>query len=63
MTSARNRLTRDDSAHSATGVFMVEDESPRIRKDGDRVMLHPGPIPRVAMGEFWRSCGSGPAAS
>ena len=62
MTSALNQLIRDAFADSATDVFLVEDEPPRIRKEGDVVVLHPGPIPRVAMEEFWKSCGVDPAA-
>ena len=57
MNSALNQLVRDAFADSATDVFLVQDEPPRIRKEGEVVMLHPGPIPRVAMEEFWKSCG------
>ena len=62
MTSALNQLIRDAFADAATDVFLIEDEPPRIRKDGDVVVLHPGQIPRIAMEEFWRSCGIDPAA-
>jgi pilus retraction protein PilT len=63
MNSALNQLIRDAFADAATDVFLVEDEPPRIRKDGDVVVLHPGPIPRIAMEEFWKSCGVDPAAN
>ena len=62
MNSALNQLIRDAFADSATDVFLVEDEPPRIRKEGDVVVLHPGPVPRVAMEEFWKSCGVEPTA-
>jgi pilus retraction protein PilT len=62
MTSALNQLIRDAFADAATDVFLVEEEQPRIRREGDVVVLHPGPIPRVAMEEFWKSCGVDPAA-
>jgi twitching motility protein PilT len=62
MTSALNQLIRDAFADAATDVFLVEDEPPRIRRDGDVVTLHPGPIPHVAMEEFWVSCGINPTA-
>ena len=61
MNSALNQLIRDAFADSATDVFLLEEEPPRIRHDGDVVVLHPGPIPRVAMEEFWKSCGIDPA--
>ena len=61
MTSALNQLIRDAFADSATDVFLLEDEPPRIRREGDVVVLHPGQIPRVAMEEFWKSCGIDPA--
>lgn len=62
MTSALNQLIRDAFSDSATDVFLIEDEPPRVRKDGDLVEQHPGPIPRVAMEEFWKSCGVDPAS-
>lgn len=62
MTSALNQLIRDAFADSATDVFLVEDEPPRIRRDGEVVVLHPGPVPRVSMEEFWKSCGIDPVA-
>ncbi len=52
-----NQLIRDAFASSATDVFIIEGEPPRIRHDGDLVVLHPGPISRHAMEEFWLSCG------
>ena len=63
MTSALDQLIRDAFADSATDVFLVEDEPPRIRREGDVVTLHPGPIPRIAMAEFWKSCAVDPAAT
>ena len=59
MHSALNQLIRDAFADSANDVFLIEDEPPRIRREGEVVTLHPGPIPRVAMEEFWKSCGVG----
>lgn len=57
MNSALNQLIRDAFSDAATDVFLIEDEPPRIRKNGDVVVLHAGPIPRIAMEEFWKSCG------
>ena len=62
MHSALNQLIRGAFADSATDVFFVEGEPPRIRREGDVVVLHPGPVPRPAMEEFWKSCGVDPAA-
>lgn len=61
MTSALNQLIREAFSDAATDVFLMEDEPPRIRRDGEVVMLHPGPIPRSAMEEFWRTCNVDPA--
>ncbi|NQX02831.1 Flp pilus assembly complex ATPase component TadA [bacterium] len=62
MNSALNQLIRDAFADAATDVFLIEDEPPRIRREGDVVVLHPGPVPRLAMEEFWHSCGVDPTA-
>lgn len=62
MNSALNQLIRDAFADQANDVFLFEDEPPRVRLEGAVVQLHPGPIPRVAMEEFWKSCGVDPAA-
>jgi twitching motility protein PilT len=51
------QLIRDAFASSATDVFLIEGEPPRIRHEGDVVVLHPGPVSRHAMEEFWESCG------
>jgi pilus retraction protein PilT len=61
MSSALNQLIRDAFIKSTTDVFLVEDEPPRIRRDSDVVVLHPGPIPRGAMEDLWKSCGVDPA--
>ena len=61
MNSALSQIIRDAFADETTDVFLIEDEPPRIRRDGDVVQLHPGPIPRQAMEEFWKSCGVDPA--
>lgn len=60
MDSALHQLIRDAFAGDATDVFLVESEPPRIRREGDVIMLHPGPIPRSGMHEFWKSCGIDP---
>jgi pilus retraction protein PilT len=57
MNSALNQLIRDAFADQANDVFLLEDEAPRVRREGDVVTLHPGPIPRITMEEFWKSCG------
>lgn len=53
-------LIRDALSEATTDVFLVEGEPPRIRRDGEVVMLHPGPISRAAMEGFWRECGGDP---
>jgi pilus retraction protein PilT len=50
----------DAFSSEATDVFMMEDEAPRFRRDGDLMILHPGPIPRCAMEELWSACGVNP---
>jgi pilus retraction protein PilT len=62
MNSALNQLIRDAFSDAANDVFLIEDEPPRIRKNGDVIVLHPGPIPRLVMEEFWKSCGVDHAA-
>lgn len=57
MDFALHQLIRDAFADNASDVFLVEDEPPRIRHEGDVIILHPGPIPRSGMVEFWKSCG------
>jgi twitching motility protein PilT len=61
MISALTQLIRDAFADAATDVFIIEDEAPRIRHEGEVVVLHPGPVSRTAMEEFWQSCGVDPA--
>ncbi|MES2475596.1 MAG: ATPase, T2SS/T4P/T4SS family [Verrucomicrobiota bacterium] len=56
MTSALHQLIRDAFADNASDVFLIEDEPPRIRREDQVLQLHPGPVPRSAMEEFWRSC-------
>lgn len=63
MNSALDQLIRDAFADSASDVFLVEGEPPRIRREGDVVPLHPGPIPRQPMEELWKSCGVDPATT
>jgi twitching motility protein PilT len=63
MHTALHQLIRDAFAGSANDLFLIEDEPPRVRREGEVVMLHPGPIPRDAMEEFWKSCGIDPAAT
>ncbi|MES2997575.1 MAG: ATPase, T2SS/T4P/T4SS family [Verrucomicrobiota bacterium] len=47
--------------NDATDVFLAEGEPPRIRKEGQVTVLHPGPIPAAAMQDFWRERGADPA--
>jgi twitching motility protein PilT len=61
MLAAIVNLIRDAFADSATDVFIAEGEPPRIRREGEMVVLHPGPVPRAAMEEFWHACGIDPA--
>ena len=61
MSSALTQIIRDAFNAAATDVFLVEGEAPRIRHEGEVIMLHPGPVSRAAMAEFWQSCGIDPA--
>ncbi len=61
MHAALIQLIRDAFANSATDVFLVEGEAPRIRRDGEVAALHPGPVSREAMAAFWESCAIDPA--
>ena len=61
MNPALTQLIRDAFEGEATDVFLVESEPPRIRRNGEVVMLHPGPVTRDAMEEFWSDCGADPA--
>lgn len=60
MDSALHQLIRDAFADAATDVFLIEGEPPRIRREDQVELLHPGQVPRAAMEEFWRSCGVAP---
>ena len=61
MSSPLINLILDAFAGDATDVFLVEGGEPRIRKNGDIVTLHPGPLTRPAMEELWNMCGVNPA--
>ena len=58
--TALTHLIRDAFAGEASDVFLVEGEAPRIRHEGEVIVLHPGPVTRAAMAEFWQSCGIDP---
>ncbi len=62
MDNALHQLIRDAFRHESTDVFLVEGEPPRIRREGNVVVLHPGPVPRSGLEELWKSCGADPAA-
>jgi pilus retraction protein PilT len=51
----------DAFGSAATDVFMMEGEAPRLRRDGDFMLLHPAPVPHSAMEELWSACGVNPA--
>ena len=63
MNQALSQLIRDAFSDQVNDVFLVEDDVPRVRREGEVVTLHPGPIPRSAMEEFWKSCGVDPAVT
>jgi pilus retraction protein PilT len=50
-------LIRDAFRHESTDVFLVEGEPPRIRREGNVVVLQPGPVAREGLEELWKSCG------
>lgn len=60
MSAALHQLIRDAFLGQTTDVFLIEDEPARIRRDSDVVQLHPVPVPRAALEEFWQSCGVDP---
>jgi twitching motility protein PilT len=62
MNSALTQLIRDAFAGAATDVFLLEDEAPRIRREGEVIILHPGPVSKSAMLEFWQACDIDPAS-
>ncbi|MCX6874277.1 MAG: ATPase, T2SS/T4P/T4SS family [Verrucomicrobia bacterium] len=55
------QLIRDAFADTVTDVFIIEGDAPRIRREGDVVVLDPVPVSRAAMEAFWQSCGIDPA--
>ena len=57
MDNALHQLIRDAFRYESTDVFLVEGEPPRIRREGNVVVLHPGPIPRTGLEDLWKSCG------
>lgn len=57
------KLIRDAMRGAATDVFLLEDEQPRIRRDGKITELHPRLIPRFAIQSLWKSCGVDPNTS
>lgn len=61
MNSALIQLIRDAFDGSASDVLMIEGEPPRIRREGEVITLHPGPVTREAMEQFWQSCGIDPS--
>jgi pilus retraction protein PilT len=60
MSSILHHLIRDAFLNQTTDVFLIEDEPARIRRDSEIVQLHPVPVPRSALEEFWLSCGVNP---
>ena len=62
MQSPLIQLVRDAFANDATDVFLIQDEAPRIRREGEVVVLHPGPLTRQSMEEFWQACATDPTA-
>jgi twitching motility protein PilT len=55
------QLIRDAFSGGATDVFILADEPPRVRIEGDVAVLHPGPIPAAEIEAFWHACGVDPA--
>lgn len=62
MFSPLANLILDAFEGEATDVFLMEGEPPRIRRDGDLSVMHPGPVTRAAMEELWHDCGVNPEA-
>ena len=46
--------------NGANDIFLMEDEPPRARIEGEVSTLHPGPIPASAIANFWKTCGVNP---
>ncbi len=47
--------------NGANDIFLMEDEPPRARVEGDVTTLHPGPVPGNIISDFWKTCGVDPA--
>jgi twitching motility protein PilT len=60
MNPALVNLIRDAFNGGATDVFIVADEAPRVRIDGELAVLHPGPVPAAGIADFWHGCGVDP---
>jgi pilus retraction protein PilT len=58
-----SELIRDAFEQSATDVFLREGEPPRIRREGDLVVLGTQVIGGEELAEIWRSCGLDPATT
>ncbi len=57
MDNALHQLIRDAFRYESTDVFLVEGQPPRIRREGNVVMLHSDLVPRSGLEELWQSCG------
>ncbi len=60
MDNALHQLIYDAFKDEATDFFLMEDQPPRIRKQGDIVTLHPGDVPKQSLQSLWQSCGVNP---
>jgi len=56
MEDALINLIDDALRYESTDLFLIEDEPPRIRREGSVVQLHPVPVPKVAMEKLWARC-------
>jgi pilus retraction protein PilT len=55
------QVIRDAFSGGATDVFILADEPPRVRIEGDVTVLHPGPIPATEIEALWHACGVSPS--
>ena len=60
MHSGLTQIIQNAFADSATDVFLVAGEPPRVRKEGEVVLHRAEPVGAEEMAEFWAACGVSP---
>ncbi|WP_052572947.1 ATPase, T2SS/T4P/T4SS family [Haloferula sp. BvORR071] len=60
MNPAIRDLLENAFTGGASDVFMIEGERPRVRKDGEVIIAHGGPVSKEDVAAIWRECGCDP---